>query len=138
EAASRTFYIRRKHRDEGFSGAAAGLQMAAHAATRRNRSLENGAPPFSSRRVHHSGELVHERFERHYLARQKISLEQITRVSTVHSRGEKSRRNIRDGNQHRRPTNAKEIRAKRLAPDFAAANERRLLALSRLHPALER
>src|SRR5262249_14189472 len=45
---------------------------------------------------------------------------------------------LRDGNQHRRSKNAQKICAKPLAPDFAIANERRLLALPRLHPAFKR
>src|SRR5262249_31243850 len=106
-------------------------------ATSRHRPLENGAPP-SSRRVHHSGELVHQRFERHYLARKEISLEQITRISPIHRSAKKSRGNIRNGNEHRPYKNAPKIRAKRLASDFTAANERRLLALPRLHPTFER
>ena len=101
-AASRAFHIRRKHRDERFSRAAAWIQMAAHTTTSGDRSLENGAFPFPRRRVHNCGELVHERFERHCLARKKISLEQVTRISPVRRRAERSGRNIRDGNQHRR------------------------------------
>ena len=91
-----------------FSGSAAWIQMAAHAATSRDRSLENRAVPFSRGRIHNSRELVHERFERHHLARQKISLEQIARISPVHLRAERSWRNIRDGNQHRRYKNCAE------------------------------
>ena len=100
-APSRTFYLRRKHRDERFSGAAARLQMAAHAATSGDRSLEDGPFAFSRGGVHNNRELVHERFERHHVARQKISVEQIARISPVRLRAEKSRRRIRDGNQHR-------------------------------------
>ena len=104
-------YLRRHHAlftfgenigTKRFSGSAAWIQMVAHAATSRHRSLENRAFPFPRGRVHNCRELVHERFERHHLARQKISLEQVARISPVHRRAEKSRRNIRDGYQHRR------------------------------------
>ncbi len=89
-AASRTFHIRRKHRDKRFSGSAAWVQMAAYAATGGDRSLENGAFPFPRRRIHNCRQLVHERLERHCMARQKISLEQVTRISSVRLRAERS------------------------------------------------
>ena len=138
--ASRAFHLWRKHRDERFSRAAAWIQMAAHTTTSRDRSLENEAFAVSRRRVYTSiAELVHQRSERHHVARRKISLEQIARISPVRRRAEKSRRTIRAGDRHRGFEKTREkFRAKRLAPDFAAANERRLLALPRLHPALQR
>ena len=64
---------------------------------------------FSRGGVHNNRELVHERFERHHVARQKISLEQIARISPVRLGAERSWRNIRDGNQHRRYKNAQKI-----------------------------
>ena len=111
-------YLRRHHAlftfgenigTKRFSRSAAWIQMAAYTTTSGHRSLENGAFPFPRRRVHDCGELVHERFERHCLARKKISLEQVTRISPVHRRAEKSGRNIRDGNQHRGFTGAQKI-----------------------------
>src|SRR5215472_889481 len=112
--------------------------MAADAATSCDRSLEDRTLPFSCRSVHYSGELVHKWPERHHLARQKIPLEQIARISQVRFRAERSPRKVRDGDEHRRSKDAQKIRAKQLASDFTLADERRLLALSRLHSALER
>ena len=94
ETASRAFHIWRKRRHEKFSGADARIQMVADAATGGDRFVENKALPFGRRRFYVSRELVHQRPERHYLARQKISLEQIARVSAVRRRAEKSRRNV--------------------------------------------
>src|SRR4029077_4903630 len=108
-AASRAFHIRRKHRDKRFSGTAARLQMAAHTATGCNRSLENRAILFSCRGIHDSSELVHKWFEGHYVVRKKISVEQIARIAPLHLGAKRSRRNIRDGNQHRRNKNAQKI-----------------------------
>ena len=96
-------YLRRHHAlftfgenigTKSFPVPTARIQMAADAATSRDRSLENKRVPFSRGRVHIRGELVHQRSERHYVARQKISLEQIARISPLHRRAEKSRRNI--------------------------------------------
>ena len=83
--------------------------MAADPATGRHRSLEDGPFAFSRGSVHNNRELVHKRFERYYVARQKIFVEQIARISPVRFRAERSWRNIRDGNQHRRYKNAQKI-----------------------------
>ena len=83
------------------------------------------------------GELVDQRVERHYLAGQEISLEQIARIFAFHIGTEKIRGAFRIGDEHRRCKDAEEILAQRVAPLLPAPNERRLLALSRLHPPLE-
>ena len=62
--------------------------------------------PSRAASVHHNRQLVHERFERHYLARKKISMEQVTRISPIHRRTAKGGRNIRNGNEHRGFKNA--------------------------------
>ena len=60
------------------------IEVAANATTSGDRSLANKTFPFSRGRVYIRGQLVHQWSERHYVARQKISLEQIARVSPLH------------------------------------------------------
>ena len=87
--------------------------MAADAATGRDRSLEN-ARPLPRRGIHNDRELVHERIERHRVAGQKISMEQIARISRFVA-APKEAGEIRDGDQHRLTQNAQKL-TKRLAP----------------------
>jgi hypothetical protein len=77
--------------------------------SRRHRSLEDGPFAFSRGSVHNNRQLVHKRSERYYVARQKISVEQIARISAVHFGAKRSRRNIRDGDQYRRYKHAQKI-----------------------------
>ena len=140
-------YLRRHHAlftfgenvgTKKFPGANTRIQMAADAATGRDRSLENKSLPSPRRGFHFGGELVDQRIERHYLARRKISLEQIARVHSLHLGTKKMRRNVRACDGHQRSRNPNEISTQRLAFYVTAATERRLLALPRLRPPLER
>src|SRR6266496_585609 len=88
------FHFWRKHRHEKLSDPDPRIEMAADAPTSGDWSMASKTLPFPRGRAHIRGQLVHQRSERHYLARQKISLEQIARVSSLHCSAEKSRRNI--------------------------------------------
>src|SRR5581483_10404529 len=101
-------------------------------------SLENQPGSAPRRRLYHRSQLVNQRQERYRLARQKISVEQVARISSLHRCAKSCRRNVWTGDQPERCATAAEIRAKWLAPRFAVANERRLLALPPLHPAFQR
>src|ERR1700719_1895211 len=112
--------------------------MARDATANCDRPLENESGPQTSGSFHFDRKLVDERVERHHLAGSKISLEQVARILAFRSRAEKGRRDVRTCDQHSRPTGARKIRTQRLAFGLTVADEHRLLALPRLHPAIER
>src|SRR5436190_778683 len=97
--------------------------MAADAPTGRYESLENGSESATCGGFYFCGELVYQRLERHYMARQEISLEQIARILAFHLGAEKIRGTLRAGDEHRRGKDAQEVLAKRLAPSLSAPNE---------------
>ena len=76
------------------------FEMAAHAPADRDRPLENQSPSPPRRRFHLGRELVHQRIERHRVARRKISLEQVTRVSSLRCRAQEIGRAVRAGDRH--------------------------------------
>jgi len=94
--------------------------------------------PSRAGRIHNCGELVHERFERHCLAQKKNISEQ----SHANFSGSSPRRRKPAKHSRWQPTSTIHGCAKKFEQNdwrltFAAANERRLLALSRLHPAFQ-
>ena len=111
--------------------------MAADPPTGGYGSLENRSGSLARGCSYFGGELVDQRVERHYLARQDISLEQIARIFAFRISTEKIRGTLRTGDEHRGSEDTEEILAKWVAASMPPPNERRLLALSRLHPALE-
>ena len=68
--------------------------MAADAPARRHRSVEDQSPSRARGRFHFRRQLVHERIERHRMARRKISLEQIARVHSLRRRAETRRETL--------------------------------------------
>src|ERR1700720_2167063 len=110
--------------------------MARDATANCHRSLENESAPQTGGSFHFDRQLVYQRIERHHLAGSKISLEQVARIPAFRSRAEKGRREVRTCHQHSRPTRARKFRTQRLAFGLTVADEHRLLALPRLHPAI--
>ncbi len=102
------FHLRRECRQRCFPGSDPQFEVASHAPADRDRSLENQSPSPSRRRLHVRRELVHERAERHRVARRKISLEQVARVSPVRRRAEEIRRTVRAGDRHQGRAHARQ------------------------------
>src|SRR5207248_6186773 len=111
--------------------------MAADTPTGSHRSLENTPSSLAHCRFHVGGELIHKQFERHYLARRQISLEQVPRIFTFCLGTKEVRRNVRTRDEHRGRQDTREICAQWLAAALSASTERRLRALSRLPPSLQ-
>src|SRR5947207_13990382 len=88
------FHFWRKHRHQKLSSSDPRIEMADDAPTSGDRSLANKTFPPSRGRAHIRGELVHQWSERHYVARKKISLEQIAGIYSLHCSAKKNRRNI--------------------------------------------
>src|SRR5437868_1647666 len=112
--------------------------MARHATANCDPPLENESDTQTAGSFHFDRKLVDQRVERHHLAGSKISLEQIARILAFRGRAEKGRSDLRTCDQHSRPMRARKIRTQRLAFGLTVADEHRLLALPRLHPAIER
>ena len=113
------FHLWRKHWEQTVSGAPAQIEMAPDPAAGRDRSLEDESHAGEGRRFHLDRKLVHQRLERHRVARRKISLEQVARISSFRCRAEKIRRTIRARDRHQGREDAREIPA-RMAGAFAA------------------
>src|SRR5713101_3052786 len=112
--------------------------MARDATANCHRSLENESAPQTGGSFHFDRKLVYQRIERHHLAGSKISLEQVARIPAFRGRAEKGRREVRTCDQYSRRARARKIRTQSLAFGLTVADEHRLLALPRLHPAIER
>src|ERR1051326_2690158 len=112
--------------------------MARHSPTNCDGLVEDKSRAKTRRCFHVDRELVDERIERHRMARRKISLEQIAGILTLRHRAETRSRNIRACDEHFAAAHSTKIRTQWLEIGLTVTNERRLLALPRLHPALER
>ena len=90
-------------------------EVVADPAADRDRFLEDESRAWSRRRLYLDRKLVHQRFERHRVARRKISLEQVARIPSFRCGAEEIRRAIRTRDRHQGRENAEKIPHERLA-----------------------